>query len=135
MTQKLAHIANTRGAIAKIEAEGNHSCNHRRVHVNITIGHLHATVNLYGATRQPNVYVLSWYVEPRSERHLSADFAIIAHASINQYHRQKATTVAHSFSDLCSAIESGLHCVAEGIAFEAEESNAQRKHFLDVPIA
>jgi hypothetical protein len=75
---------------------------------------LSVRVSLNGESCQPNVYVLSWHMQSGSQAQLNqATFG----GSVNPYHRQKATYVAHGFADLCAQLKSGLLKAADSSAF------------------
>jgi hypothetical protein len=71
-------------------------------------------VEFDGQSVQPDVYVLSWHTTRDSDAELNqATFG----GSVNRYHRQKATYVAHGFDELRAHLRSGLELAASGRAF------------------
>ena len=63
---------------------------------------------------QPNVYVLSWHMEPESKARLNnATFG----GDVNPYHMCKATYVANGFDELQHKLRIGLELAKSGKAF------------------
>lgn len=81
---------------------------------------LRLAVSLDGDSKQQRrgVHVLSWCMAARSPATLSADFAVRANASVNQYHRQKATVVTEGgFPALQDGLERAFACISDGSAY------------------
>jgi hypothetical protein len=68
-------------------------------------------VSFDGDSWQPNTYVLSWHMKLGSTDELNE---VTFGGSVNSFHRQKATYVAHGFADLCQQLEQGLSLATEG---------------------
>lgn len=76
-------------------------------------------VTLDGTTRHPNSWVLSWHFSrTANDTRLSPDFAVRGRASINPFHRQKATSVIDDFDHLLMVLTGAFACIADGSAYE-----------------
>ena len=86
-------------------------------------GGLTASVSIDGESRncRDDAYVVAWFMESGSEAKLSDAFSI-AIGSVNQYHRQKATSVVYGFDFLVLKLEEGIKMAANGRAFAEVES-------------
>lgn len=111
MAAAVAALAAECGATATIEPM---PLNPRGMFVRIEApGGLSVAPDFDGYSRQPDVYVVSWYL-PCSGRRLSEDFL----ASVNPYHRRKATAVVYDFESLCAHLRAGLAMARDGSAYQ-----------------
>lgn len=75
---------------------------------------LELMVDFDGKSPQPNIHVLSWYMDSNSTKRLNnSTFG----GNVNPYHFQKATYVAYGFADLCKQLRAGLLMAKDGTAF------------------
>ena len=127
MAQKIVDLTRTLGAFATVTKEGQSTYNNRCVRISIeTTRGLCVTVSLDGASSQPDVFVLPWYVKGPSDATLSSTFALAVSATVNIHHRQKATAVAYGFEDLYSTLEAGIDAAMTGTAFETTANEANK---------
>lgn len=73
---------------------------------------LRVTVGLDGTSRQPNIHVVSWFIDFKSDAHLADCFG-----GVNPAHRRKATAVAHGYVALLVEIDRGFRLAKTGEAF------------------
>lgn len=75
---------------------------------------LELMVDFDGKSPQPNIHVLSWYMDSKSAKRLNnSTFG----GNVNPYHFQKATYIAYGFADLCKQLRAGLLMAKDGTAF------------------
>lgn len=85
------------------------------IKLNVTApGGLELLVDFDGKSWQPNVHVLSWYMDHNSTKRLNnATFG----GKVNPHHFHKATYVAWGFDDLCRQLRAGLLMAKDGTAY------------------
>lgn len=69
-----------------------------------------------GASPQPDVHVVSWYINSASGNSLAPSFG-----NVNPYHHRKATAVAHGFPALLEELRRGFTLANNGKAFQESE--------------
>ena len=75
---------------------------------------LGVTVVLSKDSIQPDIHVLSWYIDINSTTQLNnATFG----GQVNPHHKRKATYVAYGFDNLLSQLKHGLEMAADGSSF------------------
>lgn len=79
-------------------------------------GGLRVSVDLDGASTQPDVHVIPWNIALTSDATLEPSFG-----SVNPHHFQKATHVAYGWEALAAEIERGLVAAADGSAYAKQE--------------
>lgn len=114
MLQALNELCSQYGIAASLTL--NFHGNKRAVAITIEGPHkLTATIDFSGDSGQPDVYVINWHIND-----LSREKRMIIHpmfcASINQFHRRKATDVCRGFPELYGTIESRLKKMVTGLA-------------------
>lgn len=78
---------------------------------------LRLTVDFDGASTQPNIHVLSWYIATDHKWDavkLAPGFA----PSVNPYHWHKATDICEGFESLCATLRKRLASARDGTAFQ-----------------
>jgi len=107
----------------------NYLGNKRCVAITIEGPHkLSTTIAFDGASCQPNVFVVSWYVDDLSREQewcISSEFG--AH-DLNSYHRRKATDVSRGFYSLCCMIENRLEKMVAGKAMMLDDREPTPRH-------
>jgi hypothetical protein len=99
----------------------------RRVSLELTLPRgLQLTVDFDGDSPQPDVHVLSWHVSTTSSACLSDVFQ-----SVNEYHWQKATDIAHGFERLLALLESRIRAAQDGSAFSVEREDDYRRRYQE----
>lgn len=86
-------------------------------------------VDFDGQNPQPNVYVMSWFMDYSSTDKLSPD---AFGGQVNPSHHRKATQVAYGFDRLCALLKRGLNQAANGRVFQDKEGAPFRQ--LDEPL-
>lgn len=77
-------------------------------------GGLCLNVDFSGTSSQPDVYVLSWHMDTKSDNKLQPNFTL----SVNNYHFRKATDIGEGFEDMCRHVFRGLQKVQDGTAYQ-----------------
>lgn len=84
-------------------------------------GGLSVRVDFDGNSCQPDVHVLSWHMDWKSEKRLNnGTFG----GNVNPHHKQKATYIASGFEDLMAKLERGLTMAIDGSAYLPDEEPA-----------
>lgn len=84
--------------------------NERQVWVKIkTEGGLCLTVDFDGESCQPDVHLLSWYMDFESDCEITENFP----AEVNKQHRRKATQIAYGYEDLLKELTCAFDCIAD----------------------
>jgi hypothetical protein len=73
---------------------------------------LRLNLDFNGSSWQPNVYVLSWYIDIGHAKCLAPIFG-----SVNEYHRQKATDIVEGFQALRDLLSRRITEIQRGDAF------------------
>jgi hypothetical protein len=118
MARRLADALVSAGAVVKVKPEGSEWHNKRRVLVEWT-------ANGYGAHTafdgESNVgcFLVHWFSQTGTKTKLGYDFACAA-GSVNEYHRQKATTMVglNDFDGLLTRVQVCVEMLRNGRAFE-----------------
>jgi hypothetical protein len=76
-------------------------------------GGLCVSVDLDGASCQPDVHVIPWHMGLDSDKRLARSFG-----DVNPYHFRKATHVARGWVALKEEIERGLRAAVDGSAYQ-----------------
>lgn len=84
---------------------------------------IHVSVDFDGESRQPDVYVLNWWITPGAIRLFDDSFA----DSVNGYHRHKATDVAYGFDHLMSTLRARFSAISTGKAFVSAATRLTRQ--------
>lgn len=93
-------------------------------------GGLAVSVGFDGQSCQPDVHVLSWHMDYRTDTEhteyhssknakISAAFALLCD-SVNLYHRQKATRVCYGFDEVLRHLTATFMCIQCGIAYKTD---------------
>lgn len=87
----------------------------RCIHLDVTAAQgLCVSINLDGNSSQPDIYLLSWYIDSASNAELNeSTFG----GKVNPHHRRKATYIADGFEELYQKLQTGLQKAANGTAF------------------
>src|SRR5690625_4291918 len=81
---------------------------------------LRVTVDLDGTSSQPNLHVVAWCIDFRSNAHFADSFG-----DVNPVHRRKATAVVYSFVGLLAELRRGFTLAKTGDAFLQPAETAQ----------
>ena len=119
MSLGVVALAVKHGAVAHLEKPEPGASDYR-VDIKAARG-LRVTVEFERRSVQPNIYVLGWNVHYGSGARLADVFAP---GHVNPYHRQKATSVAFGFDQLCAELVRCLTLARTGAAFESSTQGA-----------
>lgn len=116
IADQLVEIAAKHGAHA-VKAEGRHYPGPRAILVRIeTPEGLEVGIDLDGSSREPDTFVLPWYVGHRHKVEMTPALGTVAGAEVNPFHRQKCTAVAWSVPDMLAQVDAVLALNASGRA-------------------
>ena len=115
MAWHLDGLATAAGALTEVTSVSSEPFSNDALRVAIRApGGLCLAVVLSGRSVQPNVFVLSWYMEAGAPGELCPSALI---GSVNPVHFRKATGVAQGFADLCTQVQHGVLQAGSGAAY------------------
>lgn len=103
-----------------IEREGEHAGLPRKRRCLVTLeaeNGLRLTVDFDGASSQPNIHVLSWYIATDHKWDAVKPAPGFA-PSVNPCHWHKATDICEGFESLCATLRKRLASARDGTAFQ-----------------